>query len=122
MEQVWAQVRQTLEGLQAGEVTTLDIGGFPVGITPFGDYREGWVELEPGDVMVVYSDGVTESVDEQDEEFGEARLIEIVQKNRGRTAAGLRDRIDEALAKFVGKAKSVDDLTLVIVKRKSVGD
>jgi serine phosphatase RsbU (regulator of sigma subunit) len=44
-----------------GEVTTLDIGGFPVGITPFGDYREGWVELEPGDVMVVYSDGVTES-------------------------------------------------------------
>ena len=58
----------------------------------------------------------------QEEEFGEARLIEIVQRNRGRTAAGLRDRIDEALAKFVGKAKSVDDLTLVIVKRKSSED
>jgi sigma-B regulation protein RsbU (phosphoserine phosphatase) len=42
-----------------------------------------------------------------------------VQKNRGRTAAGLRDRIDEALTRFVGKAKSVDDLTLVILKRKS---
>ncbi len=105
-----------------GEVTTLDIGGFPVGITPFCDYREGWVELEPGDVMVIYSDGVTEGVNEQEEEFGEARLIEIVQRNRGRTAAGLRDRIDEALAKFVGKAKSVDDLTLVIVKRKSSED
>lgn len=106
----------------SGEVTTLDIGGFPLGITPFCDYREGWVELEPGDVMVIYSDGVTESQDEQGEEFGETRLIEIVQKNRGRTAAGLRDRIDEALAKFVGKAKSVDDLTLVIVKRKSTED
>lgn len=106
----------------SGEVTTLDIGGFPVGITPFCEYREGWAELQLGDVMVIYSDGVTESVNEQEEEFGEARLIEIVQRNRGRTAAGLRDRIDEALAKFVGKAKSVDDLTLVIVKRKSSED
>lgn len=106
----------------SGEVTRLDIGGFPVGITPFGDYREGWVEIEPGDVMVVYSDGVTESLDEEGEEFGEARLIEIVQKNRGRTPAGLRDRIDEALTKFVGKADSVDDLTLVILKRKTGDD
>ena len=105
-----------------GEVTRLDIGGFPVGITPFGDYREGWVELEAGDVLVIYSDGASESLDEAGEEFGEARLIEIVQKNRGRTAAGLRDRIDEALTKFVGKAKSVDDLTLVILKRKSGED
>jgi serine phosphatase RsbU (regulator of sigma subunit)/pSer/pThr/pTyr-binding forkhead associated (FHA) protein len=105
-----------------GEITRLDIGGFPVGITPFGDYREGWVELESGDALVIYSDGATESLDESGEEFGEARLIEIVQKNRGRTAAGIRDRIDEALTRFVGKAKSVDDLTLVILKRKSGDD
>jgi phosphoserine phosphatase RsbU/P len=103
----------------SGEVTRLDIGGFPVGITQFGDYREGWVEIEPGDVMVVYSDGVTESLNEEGEEFGEARLIEIVQKNRGRAAPGLRDRIDEALAKFVGRASAVDDLTIVILKRKA---
>jgi serine phosphatase RsbU (regulator of sigma subunit)/pSer/pThr/pTyr-binding forkhead associated (FHA) protein len=106
----------------SGEVTRLDIGGFPVGITPFGDYREGWVEIEPGDVMVVYSDGVTESLNEEGEEFGEARLIEIVQKNRGRGAAGLRDRIDEALTKFVGRASAVDDLTIVILKRKTGED
>jgi phosphoserine phosphatase RsbU/P len=106
----------------SGEVTRLDIGGFPLGITPFGDYREGWVELELGDVLVIYSDGVSESLNEEGEEFGEARLIEIVQKNRGRTAPGVRDRIDEALTKFVGKAKSVDDLTLVILKRKSMED
>jgi serine phosphatase RsbU (regulator of sigma subunit)/pSer/pThr/pTyr-binding forkhead associated (FHA) protein len=101
----------------SGEVTRLDIGGFPVGITPYGDYREGWVEIEPGDVMVIYSDGVTESLNEEGEEFGEARLIEIVQKNRGRNAAGIRDRIDEALTKFVGRASAVDDLTIVILKR-----
>src|SRR5215468_284943 len=100
-----------------GEVTRLDIGGFPVGITPFGDYREGWVEIEPGDVMVINADGVTESLNEEGEEFGEARLIEIVQKNRGRSPAGIRDRIDEALTKFVGRASAVDDLTIVILKR-----
>ena len=103
---------------QSGEVTRLDIGGFPVGITPDGDYREGWAQLSPGDVLVIYSDGASESLDEKGEEFGEQRLIEIVQKNRTRTAAGIRDRIEEALAQFVGKAKSVDDLTLVILKRK----
>ncbi len=106
----------------SGEVTSLDIGGFPIGITTFGDYREGWVEIEPGDALVIYSDGMTESLSEEGEEFGEARLIEIVQKHRGRTAAGLRDRIDEALTKFVGKAKAVDDLTIVILKRKAVDD
>ena len=106
----------------AGEVTRLDIGGFPLGITPFGDYREGWVELEPGDVLVIYSDGASESLNEKGEEFGEARLIELVQKHRARTAPGLRDRIDEALTKFVGNAETVDDLTLVILKRKSGED
>jgi sigma-B regulation protein RsbU (phosphoserine phosphatase) len=102
-----------------GEVTRLDIGGFPVGITPDGEYREGWAKLEPGDVLVIYSDGVTEGLDEAGEEFGEARLIEVVQRHRERTAAGLRDRIDEALTRFVGRAKTVDDVTVVILKRVS---
>jgi serine phosphatase RsbU (regulator of sigma subunit)/pSer/pThr/pTyr-binding forkhead associated (FHA) protein len=102
----------------SGAVEQLDVGGFPVGIMPFGEYKEATVSLYSGDVMIVYSDGVTESVNEGEEEFGERRLIEVLQKNRTRTAAGIRDRIDEALTRFVGKAKSVDDLTLVIVKRE----
>lgn len=102
----------------SGEVTRLDIGGFPVGITPAAEYREGWIELAPGEVLVIYSDGATESQNEAGEEFDEERMIEVVCKNRHRSAAGIRDRIDEALAKFVGKAKAVDDLTLVIVKRQ----
>jgi serine phosphatase RsbU (regulator of sigma subunit)/pSer/pThr/pTyr-binding forkhead associated (FHA) protein len=101
----------------SGEVTRLDVGGFPVGITPDCEYREGWVQMEPGDVLVIYSDGVTESQNEEGEEFDEARLIEVVQRNRDRTAASIRDRIDEALTRFVGQAKAVDDLTLVILKR-----
>jgi sigma-B regulation protein RsbU (phosphoserine phosphatase) len=102
----------------SGEVTRLDIGGFPVGITPAAVYGEGWVGLEPGDALVIFSDGATESQNEEGDEFGEPRMIEVVRKNRHRSAAGIRDRIDEALAKFVGKAKAIDDLTLVIVKRQ----
>ncbi len=101
----------------SGEVTQLDVGGFPVGITPDCEYREGWVQMEPGDVLVIYSDGVTESQNEQDDEYGEARLIEIVQRHRDHTAASIRDRVEESLARFVGKATTVDDLTLVILKR-----
>ena len=106
----------------SGEVLQLDCGGFPVGIMPEGTYTEATVKLRPGDVLVIYSDGVTESVNEAGDEFGEDRLIEVVQRNRGRTAAGMRDRIEEALQKFVGKAKTVDDLTLVIVKRLANDD
>ena len=102
----------------SGAVENLDVGGFPVGIMPFGTYEEATVQLNPGDVLVIYSDGVTESVNENDDEFGEAQLLEVIQKNRTRTAAGIRDRIDEALTRFVGKAKTVDDLTMVIVKRE----
>lgn len=102
----------------SGTVEELNVGGFPVGIMPLGEYQQASIQLNAGDVMIIYSDGVTESVNENEEEFGEQRLIEVLQRNRTRTAAGIRDRIDEALTRFVGKAKSVDDLTMVIVKRE----
>lgn len=102
----------------SGEVITLEAGGFPVGIMPDGEYTEGSINLESGDVLAIYSDGVTESLNEQEEEFGEEALVNIIKQHRHRTAAGIRDRIDEALTRFVGKAKSVDDLTLVILKRQ----
>jgi serine phosphatase RsbU (regulator of sigma subunit) len=102
----------------SGELMRLDIGGLPVGITPLAEYAEGWVQFQPGDVLVIFSDGATESLSESGEEFGEPRLVEAVRQNRHRTAAGVRDRIDEVLARFVGKAKSVDDLTIVVVKRE----
>jgi len=102
----------------SGDLRRLDIGGLPVGITPRAEYTEGWIEFQPGDVLVIFSDGATESQSESGDEFGESRLIDVVRHNRHRTAAGIRDRIDEALGRFVGRAKSVDDLTMVIVKRQ----
>ncbi|HKV40135.1 MAG TPA: SpoIIE family protein phosphatase [Blastocatellia bacterium] len=100
-----------------GGLIRLDIGGLPIGVMQGSGYREGQIEFEPGDVLCIYSDGITESIDEAGEEFGEARLIEVISKNLNRSAAGLRDRIDESLSRFVGTAPPIDDMTLMIVKR-----
>jgi serine phosphatase RsbU (regulator of sigma subunit) len=104
--------------LQAsGDMIKLDIGGLPIGVMQNSVYREGQIEFRPGDALVVYSDGITESVNDAGEEFGESRLTDVVRRYLDRSAAGLRDRIDEALSRFVGTAAPVDDMTLMIIKR-----
>ena len=68
-------------------------------------------------MLVIYSDGITESVNDKDEEFGETRLLEVVRHNLNRSVSGIRDRIDEALSRFVGTTAPVNDMTLMIIKR-----
>ena len=94
-----------------------DKGGLPVGMMKGISYQEAPVSFNPGDVLLIYSDGITESINEGDEEFGEERLIEVMQHNLQRSASGIRDRIDEALSRFVGTMAPVDDMTLMIIKR-----
>jgi phosphoserine phosphatase RsbU/P len=103
----------------AGDVLRLDKGGLPVGMMKGMVYQEDSVGFNLGDVLVIYSDGITESVNEQDEEFEEERLIEVVRHNLNRSASGIRDRIDEALSRFVGTMAPVDDMTLMIIKRNA---
>lgn len=100
-----------------GEVVYLEAGGLPVGITEFVTYEEGLVTFNPGDVLITYSDGISEALNPQGEEFMAERLINVVQQNKHCSVAQLRDRIDEALLQFMGTASPVDDMTLVIVKR-----
>lgn len=106
---------------RSGEVERLDKGGLPIGMMQGVAYQEASVMFEPGDVLVIYSDGITESINERDEEFEEDRLIEVVKNNLGRSASGIRDRIDEALSRFVGATAPVDDMTLMIIKRTETG-
>lgn len=105
----------------SGEVERLDKGGLPIGMMQVSVYQEESVIFEPGDVLVIYSDGITESINERDEEFDEERLIDVVKNNLGRSASGIRDRIDEALSRFVGTTAPVDDMTLMIIKRTDAG-
>lgn len=101
----------------SGEIVQLDKGGLPVGLMPGMCYDEDRVHFNVGDTLMIYSDGITESVNLQEEEFGEERLIAVVKNNLHRSASGIRDRIDEALTRFVGTAAAVDDMTVMIVKR-----
>ena len=105
----------------AGTVEQLASGGLPLGIKADADYREGRTTLQHGDVLVLYSDGVTEAASPTGEEFGPTRLYEVVSRNVEASAAGIRDRIESALTKFSQGTPAADDITLVIVKRLAEG-
>jgi serine phosphatase RsbU (regulator of sigma subunit)/pSer/pThr/pTyr-binding forkhead associated (FHA) protein len=105
----------------SGTMEQLAAGGIPLGITPDAVFNEGRAQLQHGDVLVIYSDGVSETQNATGEEFGVMRLYEVVARNLDASAAGMRDRIEAALTKFAQGTDSVDDLTLVIVKRQAEG-
>jgi phosphoserine phosphatase RsbU/P len=100
-----------------GTMEQLAAGGLPLGIMANADFREGKTRLHPGDVLVIYSDGVSEAVNPKGEEFGPTRLYETVSRNLDASAAGIRDRIESALTKFCQGTPAADDITLVICKR-----
>jgi serine phosphatase RsbU (regulator of sigma subunit) len=103
----------------AGTVEQLASGGLPLGIKRDAEYREGRTQLQCGDILVIYSDGVTEAASPSGEEFGPTRLYEVVSRNIDASAAGVRDRIESALTKFSQGTQAADDITLVIVKRQA---
>src|ERR1044072_2773950 len=100
-----------------GTMEQLAAGGLPLGIMADADFREGKTKLQPGDVLVIYSDGVSEAVNPAGEEFGPTRLYEVVARNLDASAAGIRDRIESSLTKFCQGTPAADDITLVICKR-----
>ena len=106
-----------LVGKSDGSVVQLPSGGLPLGIMGGAQYDLGSLELNKGEVLVVYSDGVSEAVNPREEEFGIDRLSEVIRKNVSASAAGIRDRVESALSSFTETAPANDDITLVIVKR-----
>ena len=100
-----------------GSVEELDSGGFPLGIMPKAEFELGKIQLGSGEGLVIFSDGVSEAVDPDEEEYGDDRLKAVVKANIGRSAAGLRDKIESSLSAFTKTAEANDDITLVIVKR-----
>jgi sigma-B regulation protein RsbU (phosphoserine phosphatase) len=100
-----------------GTMEQLAAGGLPLGIMADADFREGRTQLHYGDVLVIYSDGVSEACNPAGEEFGPTRLYEVVARNLDASAGGIRDRIESALTKFCQGTPAADDITLVICKR-----
>lgn len=102
---------------QDGHVEQLASGGFPLGILPMAEFDLGELLLQPGESVVIYSDGVSEANNPEGEEFGVDRLTEVVRTNRQLSAAGIRDKVESSLSAFTQTAPANDDITLVIVKR-----
>ncbi|HEV2879806.1 MAG TPA: SpoIIE family protein phosphatase [Pyrinomonadaceae bacterium] len=104
-----------------GSMEQLAAGGIPLGIVGDAVYREGRTQLQPGDALVIYSDGVSETQNAAGEEYGPVRLYNTVARYLESTAAGIRDKIEADLTKFAQGTPAGDDITLVIVKRQAEG-
>jgi sigma-B regulation protein RsbU (phosphoserine phosphatase) len=100
-----------------GEAISLKEGGTPLGILPGKEYADTEVQLEAGDRLVLYTDGLTEAMNAEDEEFGEPRLVGLGRKNTGLGAAELLEVIRKEVSGFSGGSFQ-DDFTLVVVAVK----
>jgi sigma-B regulation protein RsbU (phosphoserine phosphatase) len=97
-------------------VRRLEAGSMPVGMFSFAEYADSQEQLEPGDVLIVYSDGVTEALDVEGQEFGEERLVAIAAQKHSEEAGVILDAIIEAVKTFARGAAQHDDVTAMVVK------
>ena len=100
-----------------GALERLESTSTVIGLFPKWKCDTRLLELQPGDLLVVYTDGVTEATDAAGDEFGEARLIETVCANRQLAPSQLAAAIQQAVQKFSPGEQS-DDLTLVIARAR----
>jgi sigma-B regulation protein RsbU (phosphoserine phosphatase) len=99
----------------SGEIQRLEEGDLPLGINPGALFPSGSVTLAPGDLLVIFTDGVIEAVNERDEEFGETRLLDLVRASATGTAAATLARFSSAVETFVGFTRQHDDITWLIL-------
>jgi sigma-B regulation protein RsbU (phosphoserine phosphatase) len=101
-----------------GQLKKLSKTGLILGILENETWKQGRVELKPGDVLVHYTDGVTEAQNEDGDLYGAKRLIQCVQTNRGHSAEDIQKAILADIAAFIGHAPQFDDIALVILVRE----
>jgi len=100
-----------------GKVEKLAAHGPPLGLFPNRAYVSGSLTMGPGDLLVLYTDGVTEAADAGDQEFGMERLLETVRSSRRKPLKEIEADVAAALSAFVGPIPYGDDRTLVLLRR-----
>lgn len=98
------------------EVMRLEDGGPVMGLLPDADYSQGTVRLAPGDLLILYSDGLIEAANAAGEEFGEERLLRLAMGSGGKSCEEIRREVLDRLREFAGAAPFADDLTLVAAR------
>ena len=102
-----------------GNATLLDVNGMVVGAFSFAKYNESRLQLEPGDLLFGYTDGVTEAENEFGEMFGEERLIEVLRQTAGHEADVIFQAVAKAVNQFSGSSELQDDMTMILARRKT---
>jgi len=100
-----------------GDVEFLREGGPVLGVSRDGIYQEQALMLHHNEIIVFYTDGVTEAFNNKEEEFGMDRLVDVVRSNRQKSAAEIQEQIYRAVKSFASDRNLLDDLTMVVVKR-----
>ncbi len=98
------------------EIRELSIGGTVLGLFPQMSYEEATVDLQSGDVLVAFTDGVTEALNTAEEEFGEERLKDLLRGVIHLPAAEISARLSEGLRGWIKDTAQYDDLTFVVMK------
>jgi serine phosphatase RsbU (regulator of sigma subunit) len=106
--------------LRNGAVTTLPRGSMVLGMMPDVAFSEQRVDIEAGDTLVVYSDGVSEAMNDAEDFFGDERLDALVRQTAGMTAADTGALILAGVTTFVGEAEQSDDVSLMVLKRNAL--
>ena len=99
-----------------GRVERLEAGGPVVGLIEIADFMEQTIDIGPGDLLLGYTDGVSECMNPRDEEWGEDRLIEVLRAAQGAPAKDIVARIMREADAFASGAKQHDDMTLIVMK------
>lgn len=97
-------------------VRRLDAGGTVVGLIDNVSYEQGVEKLHPGDILIAYSDGVTEPENEFGE-FGEDRLLEVVRRHRHLPLDAISEQVMQSLRSWIGGQEQPDDITLVLARQ-----
>ncbi|MBV9158694.1 MAG: SpoIIE family protein phosphatase [Acidobacteriaceae bacterium] len=100
-----------------GDVVSLDSNGTVVGAFPFSKYGESSLTMAPADLLVCYTDGITEPANAYDEEFGEQRLIELVKQHAHRDDHEIIRIVFEAVRSWTGTPELHDDMTLLLARQ-----
>jgi sigma-B regulation protein RsbU (phosphoserine phosphatase) len=102
---------------KSGEVELMACSGIALGLFPGMAYEAQTFQLQPGDLLAIYSDGVTEANNAAEEEFSLDRFIAVLKANRDRPSTEIVDTVINELDGFVGEAPQFDDITLMVMKR-----
>jgi phosphoserine phosphatase RsbU/P len=105
--------------VRGGEVSAIDATGVPVGLFCVREYGVKTLSMEPGDVLVLYTDGMTEARNHADEEYGEERLKRLVASVARETPQVIANACAADVATFRGAARRTDDLTVMAIRRNN---